>query len=81
MAPWYGYSGWDDYAARNAIGCTPGTLVNGENGLMYRCRWNFDRDSTKEAALESASRSIHDKLGSRGRRRRSPAAASLHPCA
>jgi hypothetical protein len=35
--PWYGYSGWDDYATRNAIGCTPGTLVKGENGLMYRC--------------------------------------------
>ena len=28
--PWYGYSGWDDYAARNAIGCTPGTLVKGK---------------------------------------------------
>jgi hypothetical protein len=36
--PWYGYSGWDDYAAHNAIGCTPGTLVKGENGLMYRCQ-------------------------------------------
>ena len=23
--PWYGYSGWDDYAARNGIKCTPGT--------------------------------------------------------
>lgn len=31
--PWYGYSGWDDYAARNAIGCTPGTLVKGKKRL------------------------------------------------
>src|SRR6202795_304809 len=22
--PWYGYSGWDDYKARNGITCTPG---------------------------------------------------------
>ena len=22
-APWYGYSGWNDYAARNGIACTP----------------------------------------------------------
>jgi hypothetical protein len=36
--PWYGYSGWNDYAARNAIGCTLSTLVKGENGLMYRCQ-------------------------------------------
>ena len=36
--PWYGYSGWDDYAARNGIGCTPGSVVKGDNGLMYRCQ-------------------------------------------
>jgi hypothetical protein len=28
--PWYyGTNGWDDYAARNGIGCTPGTLTKG----------------------------------------------------
>jgi hypothetical protein len=36
--PWYGYSGWDDYAARNQISCTPGSMVKGDNGLMYRCQ-------------------------------------------
>src|SRR4029450_3315664 len=25
--PWYGYSGWDDYAARNSIKCKPGGTV------------------------------------------------------
>ncbi|MHB0769163.1 hypothetical protein [Bradyrhizobium sp. 5.13L] len=37
--PWtYGYSGWSDYAARNGIGCTPGTLVKGGDGIMYVCQ-------------------------------------------
>jgi hypothetical protein len=36
--PWYGYSGWGDYAARNGIACTPGSVVKGDNGLMYRCQ-------------------------------------------
>jgi hypothetical protein len=36
--PWYGYNGWNDYAAQNAIRCTPGSRVKGENGLMYRCQ-------------------------------------------
>lgn len=36
--PWYGYSGWEDYAARNSIGCTPGSLVKGSNDVMYRCQ-------------------------------------------
>jgi hypothetical protein len=36
--PWYGYSGWDDYAARNAIRCTPGTLVKLEDDLMHVCQ-------------------------------------------
>jgi len=36
--PWYGYSGWDDYAARNAISCTPGTMVKLEDGLMHVCQ-------------------------------------------
>ena len=36
--PWYGYSGWDDYAARNAIRCTPGTMVKLKDGLMHVCQ-------------------------------------------
>lgn len=37
--PWtYGYSGWSDYAARNGIGCVPGTLVKGGDGIMYVCQ-------------------------------------------
>jgi len=37
--PWtYGYSGWSDYAARNGIGCTPGSLVKGGDGIMYVCQ-------------------------------------------
>jgi hypothetical protein len=31
-------SGWSDYAARNSITCTPGTLVKADNGSMYRCQ-------------------------------------------
>jgi hypothetical protein len=37
--PWtYGYTGWTDYAARNGIGCVPGTLVKGGDGIMYLCQ-------------------------------------------
>ncbi|MCS3893950.1 hypothetical protein M2171_003083 [Bradyrhizobium japonicum USDA 38] len=37
--PWtYGYSGWCDHAARNGIGCTPGTLVKGGDGIMCVCQ-------------------------------------------
>ena len=36
--PWYGYNGWDDYAARNALKCTPGTRVKLDDGLMYNCQ-------------------------------------------
>ncbi len=36
--PWYGYSGWDNYAARNGISCTPGTLVKLDDGLMHVCQ-------------------------------------------
>ena len=35
--PW-AYSGWDDYAQHNGIGCTPGTLVKGGDGIMYVCQ-------------------------------------------
>ena len=27
--PGYSYAGWEDYAARNGIGCTPGTAIKG----------------------------------------------------
>ena len=37
--PWYfGTRGWADYAAREGIGCTPGTLVKGGDGVMYVCQ-------------------------------------------
>jgi drug/metabolite transporter (DMT)-like permease len=36
--PWYGYSGWDEYASRNGIGCTPGTMVKLADGHMYVCQ-------------------------------------------
>jgi hypothetical protein len=37
--PWgYGYTGWADYAARNGILCTPGTIVKGGDGILYVCQ-------------------------------------------
>ena len=40
--PWsgagYSYTGWDDYASRNGIGCRPGTAVKGGDGIMYNCQ-------------------------------------------
>jgi len=36
--PWYGYSGWDDYKARNAIRCTPGQMTKLDDGQMYVCQ-------------------------------------------
>jgi hypothetical protein len=37
--PWYyGTKGWDDYAARGGIGCTPGSLTKGGDGIMYVCQ-------------------------------------------
>ena len=37
--PWtYAYTDWTDYAARNGIGCVPGTLVKGGDGIMYVCQ-------------------------------------------
>jgi hypothetical protein len=35
---WSCYNGWDDYASRNGIGCTPGTLIKGGDGIMYVCQ-------------------------------------------
>jgi hypothetical protein len=34
----YHWNGWSDYAAQNGIGCTPGTLVKGGDGIMYVCQ-------------------------------------------
>ena len=36
--PWYNYSGWDDYAARNGIKCTPGSEIKLDDGLMHVCQ-------------------------------------------
>jgi hypothetical protein len=36
--PWYGYSGWDDYKARNSISCTPGYITKLDDGQMYVCQ-------------------------------------------
>ena len=36
--PWYFYSGWADYKARNGIGCDPGTTFKGADGLMQVCQ-------------------------------------------
>jgi hypothetical protein len=36
--PWYGYSGWDDYATRNGLKCTPGTTIKLDDGLMHVCQ-------------------------------------------
>jgi hypothetical protein len=36
--PWYGYSGWDNYKARNGITCTPGGMVKLDDGQMYICQ-------------------------------------------
>jgi hypothetical protein len=35
---WTCYSGWDDYKGRNGIGCDPGTLIKGGDGIMYVCQ-------------------------------------------
>jgi hypothetical protein len=35
---WTCYSGWADYKSRNGIGCDPGTLIKGGDGIMYVCQ-------------------------------------------
>jgi hypothetical protein len=37
-ASWTCYSGWDDYKQLNGIGCDPGTLIKGGDGIMYVCQ-------------------------------------------
>jgi len=35
---WTCYSGWDDYKGRNGIGCDPGAIVKGGDGIDYACQ-------------------------------------------
>ena len=34
----YQWTGWTNYAAQNGIGCTPGTIVKGGDGINYACQ-------------------------------------------
>jgi hypothetical protein len=36
--PGYNWAGWTDYAARNGIGCTPGTTIKGGDSITYLCQ-------------------------------------------
>lgn len=36
--PYYSWAGWNDYAAKNGIGCRPGTGVKGGDGILYLCQ-------------------------------------------
>jgi len=36
--PGYSYAGWNDYASRYGIGCVPGTIVKGGDGIDYNCQ-------------------------------------------
>ena len=36
--PGYYWAGWADYAQRNGIGCEPGTIVKGGDGIDYNCQ-------------------------------------------
>jgi len=36
--PFYRWAGWADYAKVNAIGCVPGTIVKGGDGIWYNCQ-------------------------------------------
>ena len=38
VGPYYSWAGWKDYAARNGIGCTPGYVVKGGDGIWYNCQ-------------------------------------------
>jgi hypothetical protein len=37
-APYYGYTGWEDYSGRNFLKCTPGTMTKLDDGNMYLCQ-------------------------------------------
>ncbi len=34
----FSYTGWADYASRYGIGCVPGTIVKGGDGINYVCQ-------------------------------------------
>jgi hypothetical protein len=36
--PYYSYAGWPDYAKRNGIVCTPGSVVKASDGIWYNCQ-------------------------------------------
>jgi hypothetical protein len=36
--PYFSWAGWSDYATRNGIGCRPGTIVKGGDGIWYNCQ-------------------------------------------
>ena len=38
VSPYYGFAGWDDYAARSAIRCTPGSLTKLDDGRNHICQ-------------------------------------------
>src|SRR6516164_7945165 len=38
LASGYSWAGWSDYAARNGIVCTPGTVIKGGDGILYPCQ-------------------------------------------
>ena len=36
--PYFSWAGWSDYATRNGIGCSPGSIVKGGDGIWYNCQ-------------------------------------------
>ena len=36
--PGYSYAGWYDYATQYGIGCVPGSIVKGGDGIDYLCQ-------------------------------------------
>ncbi len=38
VSPYYGYTGWNDYATRSAIRCTPGGTIKLDDGQTYICQ-------------------------------------------
>ena len=49
----YSYAGSADYAARNGIGCTPGTAIKGGDGILYNCQMAIFFDCSGQVASES----------------------------
>jgi hypothetical protein len=68
--PW-AYSGWDDYAQRNGIGCVPGTLVKGGDGMITSAN-----KPTRDKEVVQTATSFNLRLPSREIARRVRAAPS-----